>query len=157
MLASYIEKLYMLIQLLSIYPRILLNITIDNSLIHDYLVDYITAYHYQHLLPISWKMGTVLNRMKDQFYDFCEFFFWVMADCIYNLSKIYRPKEKVVQICRKDTDYSEKYFFVNEFFFVRLLVFEIWSTLYMVDFDVCDLMYHVCKRHYRFLQTWFRR
>ena len=37
-----------------------------------------------------------------------------------------------------------------DFFFVRLLVFEIWSILYIVNIDVCDLMY-LCKTLKRFL------
>ena len=50
-----------------------------------------------------------------------------MADCIYNLTKIYRPKKKSCQEKAKRTGSS---FLVHEFFFVRLLVFEIYSILY---------------------------
>ena len=45
-----------------------------------------------------------------------------------------------VQTCRKDADCSENDFLFHEFFFVWLLVFEIWSILCMVDFDVFDLI-----------------
>ena len=37
-------------------------------------------------------------------------------------------------IFKKDAHCSENDFIVHEFFFVRLLVFEIWSILYMVNF-----------------------
>ena len=37
------------------------------------------------LPPFSWKMRTLLNRMKNHISDFSVFDFWVMADCIYNL------------------------------------------------------------------------
>ena len=45
------------------------------------------------------------------------------------------------QIYRKDAHCSESDFLVHEYFFVRLLVFDILSILCMVDFEVCDLMY----------------
>ena len=42
-----------------------------------------------------------------------------------------------------------QWFFSSWIFFVRLLVFEIWSILYMVDFDVLtsfwSVTHHVCK------------
>ena len=44
-----------------------------------------------------------------------------------------------------------KMIFSSRVFFVQLLVFEIWSILCMVDFDVCDLMH--AKDLKRFLRT----
>ena len=37
------------------------------------------------------------------------------------------------QICRKDTDCSENDILVHAFFFVRLLVYEVWSSLMYVS------------------------
>ena len=69
----------------------------------------------------------------------------VLADCIYNIPKIHGPKKllfKSGQIYRKDAHCcSENDILVNEFFFVRLLVFGLWSFLYMVDFGIFDLMF----------------
>ena len=45
-----------------------------------------------------------------------------MANCIYELPKIYRPKKKLfisVQIYRKDVDSSESYSLFFEFFFTK--------------------------------------
>ena len=45
-----------------------------------------------------------------------------MANCIYELPKIYRPKKKLfisVQIYRKDVDSSESYSLYFEFFFTK--------------------------------------
>ena len=46
---------------------------------------------------------------------------------------------KSVQIYRKDAHWSENHFLVHEFFYVRLLVFEMWSILYMADCIIVSL------------------
>ena len=72
----------------------------------------------------TWKMSTVLKRMKNHKSDFSDFYF-----LSYDLSikkKVFRSG----QIYRKHEDCSKYDFIVPEFFFVRLLVFKIWSILY---------------------------
>ena len=50
---------------------------------------------------------------------------------------LYRMKKKKLlnsgQIYRKDTDCSENDILVHAFFFVRLLVYEVWSSLMYVS------------------------
>ena len=94
-------------------------------------------------------MRTVLNRMKNLVSIFPILIFWVMADCIYNIQwrKVcHRSGKKFfksVQIYRKDAHCSDNNFLISEFVFVRILVFDIRSILYMLDFVICacDLMY----------------
>ena len=83
-------------------------------------------------LPFSWKMHTVMNRMKNQFYDFCDFFLgygWLYLQFTKNLP----TKKKVVHNCsnlQERCGLLWKWFISSSvFFFVRLLVFEIWSIL----------------------------
>ena len=110
-------------------------------------------YRYSDPLPsevaiFTWKIRTVLNQMKKQHYDFCNFYL-LSYDLLYlQFTKYLLIKKmklfKSVQIYRKEAYCSENYFFVHEFFVVRLWVLEIWSILCMVDFDVwfwCILMY----------------
>ena len=85
------------------------------------------------LLPFSWKMRTVLNRMKNQFCDFFFSYSWLYLQFTVTYQFCHRPKKKLFkigQIYKKDAHCSENDFLVLEFFFVWILVFEIWSFLY---------------------------
>ena len=63
----------------------------------------------------------------------------VMADCIYNLPKTYQPKKRCLKVFKITGEMRialKKIFLVREFVFVWLLIFDIWSILYIVDYDV---------------------
>ena len=106
------------------------------------------------LLPSSevaihaWKMRTVLNRMKYHISDLYDFYFlsygWLYLQFTVTQQVCHRPKIEVVQ---KWPNLQERivlpgqWFFSSRVLFVQLLVFEIWSILYIVEFDVCKIMY----------------
>ena len=58
---------------------------------------------------VEWKINFLILAI---------YIFWVMADCIYNLPKNYRPKKEFisVQIFREDADCSENDFLYHGFF-----------------------------------------
>ena len=99
-----------------------------------------TSPHPLSFAPIFMKDAHIPDSIaKSIFSIFLIFIFWPMADCIYNLPKIYWPIKKLfksVQIYRRDADCSENDFLVHEFFFIRLLGF--WD---MVDVEGLDFMY----------------
>ena len=84
------------------------------------------------------------DNSQNKISDFTDFYFWVMADCIYNLTKNLITKTKVFkigQIYRKDAHCFENDFLVHEFFFVRLQVFEIWPILYSTAVNGSELQW----------------
>ena len=106
----------------------------------------------------QWKMRIAL-KMIFWFMSFscATFSFWDMVDFVYGRygSRIYR---RGTFRRRKKTRIALKIIFsILFYFFVQILVFEIWSILYMVDIDVCDQWPHVGNRLKRFLQIWFSR
>ena len=72
--------------------------------------------HPLELLPFSWKMRTVLNRMKNQFFDLCDFYFlsygWLYLQFTKNLPTV-KKLFKSGQIYREDADCSENDFQSN--------------------------------------------
>ena len=67
---------------------------------------------------------------------------WLIVFAIYGHTPSVPPIKKKLfisgQIYRNDAHCYDNDFLVRQFFFN---FFEIWSILYIVDFDVCDLMY----------------
>ena len=61
---------------------------------------------------------------------FAIFIFWVMIDFVHSFQAFLQTRNGKKNIVSKDAQYSEIYFSVHEFFFVRFLVFEIWSIFY---------------------------
>ena len=103
----------------------------------------------------SWQvcLRTVLNRMKNHvsFFRFSIFYLWLIVLTIYyyvaSTSKCVTNQKKSCSKVAKFTENAhclENDFIFLEFIFCAILVFyEIWSILYMVDFDdvtsCCDL------------------
>jgi len=92
----------------------------------------------------TWKMHTAMNRKKYQI-----FIFWVMADSIYNLrwhTSVPPTNKKVVQKMPNLQEWCVllwQRFFCSSVFFMRLLVFEIWSILMYVT--SCMQNWPYCK------------
>ena len=87
---------------------------------------------------ITLKMRTVLNRVKNNISDFSNFYFlsndWLYLQFTMTQQVCHRQK-KVVQkwpSYRKDAHCSDNYF--SWVYFGRILVFDVWSILYMVIF-----------------------
>ena len=85
-----------------------------------------------------WKMPTVLNWMKNRFSNFYfSSYSWLNLQFTSSMSpqfpRVSPTKIKIslksVQTVRKYAQCSETDFLFHEFFFVRVLVFEIWSIL----------------------------
>ena len=87
----------------------------------------------------TWKLSTVLNRIKNHFADFYFLSYgWLylqftVTHQVWN-SKHTKKKvgQKLSNVHKKKTK-IRKWFFNSSVFFVRLLVFEIWSILYQAD------------------------
>ena len=82
----------------------------------------------------TWKMGTVLNRIKIIFQIIPIYIFWVMADFLYGFVYNLRdtpsvpPTNKIKlfksgHMYRKDAHWTDNDFLVHDFFLVWLLVF----------------------------------
>ena len=73
-------------------------------------------------------MRNVLKRVKNQFSDYCDLYFVVINYFILNSQVFSTDQKKIGHL--KDAQCSESDFCIREFFFVRFLVFQIWSILY---------------------------
>ena len=89
------------------------------------------------LTPISMKDAHSAQSNEKSIFRFLQFIFFELWLIVFTIYQIFSDEKmfKSCQIYRKDEDCSENIFLVHESF----LVFEIWSILNMVDFDVYNL------------------
>ena len=93
-------------------------------------------------IPIEYKCGLRLQHVLQRKINFLIFIFWVNADCIYNLPKIYRPKKK---------NYSKVAKFTGKMRIAQKMIFEFLSSSKSISLSVRTikiLLTVLCNRLY---------